>query len=119
MKNTDDSSKLLRSFDPLMSEPQIHRQTFKNNTQKLDLVVRLSRIEGQIRGIKGMIERDVCCDDVLNQVSAVQSALYSVGRLLLSDHIRTCMAEKIKNNDTRAIDDLLISINRLSSLNYK
>lgn len=87
--------------------------------QKVELIVRLSRIEGQIRGIKGMIEKDICCDDVLNQVSAVQSALFSAGRLLLFDHVRYCMADKIRHEDAQAIEDLLISIDRLSSLNYK
>ncbi len=51
--------------------------------------MRLNRIEGQVRDIKGMIEKDVYCDDVLNQIAAVQSAMKSVGRLLLESHMKS------------------------------
>lgn len=105
--------------DVLIPANRNNPQTHGMQKQKVELIVRLSRIEGQIRGIKRMIEKDSCCDDVLNQVSAVQAALFSAGRLLLFDHVRYCMADKIKHDDAQAIEDLLISIDRLSSLNYK
>lgn len=109
----------LVDMDAFLPANNVNLQTNAMYRQKVELIVRLSRIEGQIRGIKGMIEKDICCDDVLNQISAVQSALFSAGRLLLFDHVRYCMADKIKHEDVQAIEDLLVSIGRLSSLNYK
>lgn len=80
---------------------------------KIDLATRLSRIEGQIRGIKGMIERDTYCDDVLNQIAAVQSALNSVGRILLEHHMKCCVIERIEQGDEQVVDELLATIKKL------
>ena len=68
-----------------------------------DLINRLNRIEGQIRGIKGMIEKDAYCTDILTQVSAVSAALNSFNRVLLSNHIKTCVI-----NDITCVMSLLI-----------
>lgn len=86
-----------------------------NHSEKLkkDLVTRLNRIEGQIRGVKGMIERDTYCDDVLHQLAAVQSALHSVGRLLLENHMKSCVRERIENGDDAVIDEVLLTIKKL------
>lgn len=62
---------------------------------KKDLTTRLNRIEGQIRGIKGMIEKDVYCDDVITQLSATQSALNSVARILLEGHLKGCVVDRL------------------------
>lgn len=80
---------------------------------KNGLTSRLNRIEGQIRGIKGMIERDTYCDDVLNQLAAVQSALNSVGRLLLQEHMKSCVIERIEAGEHEVIDELMITVNKL------
>ncbi|MCY9588729.1 metal-sensitive transcriptional regulator [Paenibacillus chitinolyticus] len=80
---------------------------------KNNLVSRLNRIEGQIRGVKGMIEKDTYCDDVLNQIAAVQSALNSVGKLLLEGHMKSCVIERIQEGDTDVIDELLVTVNKL------
>jgi CsoR family transcriptional regulator, copper-sensing transcriptional repressor len=85
-----------------------HSDKVKNN-----LASRLNRIEGQIRGIKGMIEKDVYCDDVLNQIAAVQSALNAVGRLLLEGHMKSCVIERIQEGDQEVIDELLKTMNKL------
>lgn len=85
-----------------------HSEQMKNN-----LISRLNRIEGQIRGVKGMIERDTYCDDVLNQIAAIQSALNSVGRLLLEGHMRSCIVERIQAGEHEVIDELLVTINKL------
>ncbi|MDL2281324.1 metal-sensing transcriptional repressor [Selenomonadales bacterium OttesenSCG-928-I06] len=90
-----------------------------NNTvdrdQKLkeNLLKRLNRIEGQVRGIKGMVEKDIYCDDVLQQISAVQSAIDSVSKLVLENHIRTCVVTKIKKDDQEIIDELLKTIGKM------
>jgi DNA-binding FrmR family transcriptional regulator len=90
-----------------------HRHSHHSDKTKAGLTSRLNRIEGQIRGIKGMIEKDTYCDDVLNQIAAVQSALNSVGRLLLEEHMKSCVVEKIQEGDTDVISELLVTINKL------
>lgn len=74
---------------------------------KEDLIKRLRRIEGQVRGIQRMIEEDKYCVDILIQISAVRSALDRVGLILLEDHTRGCVARALKSGDgERAIDEL-------------
>nr|WP_311519214.1 metal-sensitive transcriptional regulator [Paenibacillus albidus] len=80
---------------------------------KSGLTTRLNRIEGQIRGVKGMIERDTYCDDVLNQLAAVQAALNSVGKLLLEGHMKSCIIERIEAGEHEVIDELLVTVNKL------
>lgn len=78
-----------------------------------ELVSRMNRIEGQVRGIKGMIERHVYCDDILNQISSVQSALHGVARLLLEKHMKSCVTEQLRAGDEQVIDEVLKTINKL------
>ncbi|MEW4371152.1 metal-sensitive transcriptional regulator [Paenibacillus kandeliae] len=89
------------------------RRSHHSDETKTNLVRRLNRVEGQIRGIKGMIEKDTYCDDVLNQIAAAQSALNSVGRLLLEGHMKSCVVERIEAGENEVIDELLITINKL------
>lgn len=77
------------------------------------LTKRLSRIEGQVRGIRGMVENEAYCTDILTQVSAVQSALNAFSRELLSTHIRTCVVQDIQNGQLEVVDDLLATIQKL------
>ena len=72
-----------------------------------DLMNRLNRIEGQIRGIKGMLEKDAYCTDILTQVSAATAALNGFNRVLLSNHIKSCVIEDIKAGKEETIDELL------------
>ncbi|MEB3102319.1 metal-sensitive transcriptional regulator [Ferviditalea candida] len=89
------------------------RKSHHSAKVKANLVARLNRIEGQVRGIKGMIEKDTYCDNVLNQIAAVQSALNSVGKLLLENHMKTCVVERIQEGDPEILDELLITVNKL------
>ncbi|WP_027415120.1 metal-sensitive transcriptional regulator [Aneurinibacillus terranovensis] len=89
------------------------RKSHHSNKMKTNLVSRLNRIEGQIRGVKGMIEKDVYCDDILNQIAAIQSALNSVGKLLLEGHMKSCVIERIQDGDQEVIDELLKTMNKL------
>lgn len=89
------------------------RKSHHSGKVKANLVARLNRIEGQVRGIKGMIEKDTYCDNVLNQIAAVQSALNSVGKLLLENHMKTCVVERIQEGDPEILDELLITVNKL------
>lgn len=89
------------------------RKTTREIKLKSSLLTRLNRVEGQIRGIKGMIEKDVYCDEVLNQISAAQAALDSVSKLILENHIRGCLVKKIKAGEDEIVDELLITIGKL------
>ncbi|MDD6728421.1 MAG: metal-sensing transcriptional repressor [Eubacteriales bacterium] len=77
------------------------------------LINRLNRIEGQIRGIKGMVEKDAYCTDIITQVAAATAALNSFNKELLSTHIKTCVAEDIKAGKEETIDDLLATLQKL------
>jgi DNA-binding FrmR family transcriptional regulator len=89
------------------------RKSHHSDKMKSNLISRLNRIEGQIRGIKGLIDKDTYCDDVLNQIAAAQSALNSVGRLLLEGHMKSCVVERIQSGDHEVIDELLVTVNKL------
>ncbi|MDI6879832.1 MAG: metal-sensitive transcriptional regulator [Desulfitobacteriaceae bacterium] len=78
-----------------------------------ELVNRMNRIEGQIRGIKGMIERHVYCDDVLNQIASAQSALHGVAKLLLEKHMKSCVKEQLQAGDDDVVDEVLKTIFKL------
>jgi CsoR family transcriptional regulator, copper-sensing transcriptional repressor len=92
---------------------EAHRKSHHSEKAKSNLITRLNRIEGQIRGIKGMIEKDTYCDDVLNQISAIQSALNGVSKLLLDAHMRACVVERIHEGDHEVIDELLVTLQKL------
>lgn len=77
------------------------------------LINRLSRIEGQVRGIKKMVESDAYCIDILVQVSAIQSALNSFNKVLLSNHIKTCVVADIKEGNEESIEELLNTLQKL------
>ena len=80
--------------------------------QKL-LINRLNRTEGQVRGIKKMVETDYYCTDILIQVSAINAALNAFNRELLSEHIRTCVAEDIRNGKDETVDELVLTLQKL------
>lgn len=80
---------------------------------KSSMVKRLRRIEGQIRGISRMIEEDVYCDDVLNQIAAVESAMNGVKQLLLEAHMKSCVIEQIEEGKHEVVEELLKTIRRL------
>ncbi len=83
------------------------RKKQRSEEEYKDLMNRLNRIEGQVRGIKKMVENDVYCTDILIQVSAANAALNSFSKKLLANHIRTCVAEDIRNGKDETIDELV------------
>ncbi len=89
------------------------RKSHHSDKVKQNLVSRLNRIEGQIRGIKGMIEKDTYCDDVITQISATQSALNSVAKLLLEGHMKNCVVDRIQEGDLEVLDEVLVTIQKL------
>ncbi len=90
-----------------------HKKKDRGPKELRDLVNRLSRIEGQVRGIKGMVERDAYCIDILVQVAAVNAALNSFSRVLLSEHIKTCVTQDILDGKEETVDELVETVKKL------
>ena len=90
-----------------------HKTKLRSEQELRDLINRLSRIEGQIRGIRGMVERDAYCTDILTQVAAANAALNSFTKVLLANHIRTCVAQDIREGRDETIDELVDTLQRL------
>jgi CsoR family transcriptional regulator, copper-sensing transcriptional repressor len=89
------------------------RKSHHDDKTVRELVSRMNRIEGQVRGIKGMIERRVYCDDILNQMSSVQSALHGAAQLLLEKHMKSCVTEQLQSGDGQVVDELMKTIFKL------
>jgi len=90
------------------------RTTEREDGFKKTLVSRLNRVEGQVRGIRGMVEKDVYCDNILAQITAARSALDAIGKLLLESHIRGCLVDRIRDGDDTIVDELMITIGRMT-----
>jgi len=97
------------------SEGKNKRRSWHDEKTVQELSSRLNRIEGQIKGIKRMIEGGVYCDDVLNQIASTQSALNGVARLLLEKHIKSCIKGQLKAGDDEVISELMKTISRLTN----
>ena len=89
------------------------RKKERGGKEYRDLMNRLSRIEGQIRGIRNMLEQDAYCIDILNQVSAANAALNSFTKLILADHIRTCVAQDVQEGNSEKLDELVKTLQKL------
>ena len=89
------------------------RRKVRERTEEEALLQRLSRIEGQVRGVRGMVENSAYCTDILTQVSAIQSALNAFNRELLANHIRTCVADDIRAGNDEVVDELLKTLQKL------
>ncbi len=90
-----------------------HKTKERDEQEYKDLIHRLNRIEGQIRGIRGMVERDAYCTDILVQVSAVNAALNSFNKVLLANHIKTCVTRDIKEGKEETVDELVTVLQKL------
>ena len=90
-----------------------HKTKQRSEDEYKLLINRLNRIEGQIRGIKGMVESDAYCTDIITQVAAATAALNSFNKELLSTHIKTCVADDIKAGKNETVDDLLATLQKL------
>ena len=89
------------------------RHKVRSEKEYRDLMNRLSRIEGQVRGIRRMLEDDAYCIDILTQVSAANAALNSFSKTLLANHIRTCVAEDVREGHEEKLDELLKTLPKL------
>ena len=89
------------------------RKKTRSEEELKSLSNRLARIEGQVRGIRNMLENDAYCVDILTQVAAAQSALNGFSKELLSSHIKTCVADGVRNGEDDKIDELVETIKKL------
>jgi len=96
-----------------MKKECCHTHKERTEEERLSLIRRLNRIEGQIRGISGMVERDAYCVDILTQVAAANAALHAFSKELLATHIRTCVADDIRNGNDETIDELVATLQKL------
>lgn len=85
----------------------------RSDQEYKDLIHRLNRIEGQVRGIKGMVEKDAYCTDILVQSAAVNAALSSFNRVLLENHIKSCVIRDIREGKEETVDELLVTLKKL------
>ena len=90
-----------------------HRMTERSEEERKKLIARLSRIEGQIRGLKNMVESDAYCNDILTQAAAATSALNGFSKEVLARHIHTCVAEDIRQGKDEVIDELMGTLLKL------
>ena len=90
-----------------------HKTKERSEEEIKKLLNRLSRIEGQIRGIYGMVERGAYCTDILVQSAAVTAAVNAFNKELLANHIRTCVAQDIRDGKDEVIDDLVDTLQKL------
>lgn len=90
-----------------------HKTKERSEAEYKSLIHRLNRVEGQIRGIRGMLEKNAYCTDILAQVAAANAALNAFSRELLSEHIRTCVARDIREGRDETIDELLTTLQKL------
>ena len=89
------------------------RKKLRSGEEKAAMIRRLRRMEGQIRGLCGMVERDAYCIDILIQTAAVGAALNAFRRELLGNHIRTCVAEDLREGKTRTAEELIATLHKL------
>lgn len=90
-----------------------HKTKERSEKEYKDLLNRLSRIEGQVRGIKNMVESDAYCTDILVQVSAITAALNSFNKVLLANHIKTCVTNDIREGKEETVDELVTVLQKL------
>lgn len=90
-----------------------HKTKQRTEKEYKDLMNRLNRIEGQIRGIKGMVEKDAYCTDIITQVAAANAALNSFNKVLLANHIKTCVSQDIIAGKEDTVDELVSLLQKL------
>lgn len=100
-----------------MNKEKEKKQRIRTKEEKQNYIKRLNRAEGQIKGIKKMIEEDRECDDIMIQISAVNNALKSLGQEVLLNHMKTCMVEDINNKHYETVEDIMKLLIRMTKWN--
>lgn len=97
----------------MKKECRCHKTKERSAEEYTKLIHRLNRIEGQIRGIRGMVEKNAYCTDILVQVAAANAALNAFNKALLSEHIKTCVAEDIRAGKDETVEELVTVLQKL------
>ena len=84
-----------------------HKHTPRSDELKKSVTCRLNRAIGQLNGVKAMIEDDRYCGDVLTQLAAAESAVKAVSRMVMQDHLKTCVVERVQQGDTEVVDEVM------------
>lgn len=95
------------------STPESDRSTLREDKLKTDLLARMKRIEGQVKGVTRMVEEDAYCDNILHQISAIRAALDAVGKQVLENHLRGCLVDRLQAGENEVVDELLVTIKTL------
>ncbi|MBQ7040420.1 MAG: metal-sensing transcriptional repressor [Clostridia bacterium] len=90
-----------------------HTEKIRDSEELKSLITRLNRIEGQVRGVKNMVENNAYCPDILVQVSAINAALNAFNKELLKNHIKTCVVTDIKEGKEEIVDELVLTLQKL------
>lgn len=96
-----------------MEKECCNRKKHRVESEYTDLIHRLNRIEGQVRGVRSMVEDERYCVEILTQVSAIQSALNAFNKKLLANHIHTCVVDDIRAGKDEAVEELCTTIQKL------
>lgn len=86
-------------------------ESLKDDELKKEIMVRLRRVEGQVKGIQGMIDKDICCRDVLTQIAAIKAAINKVGILMIEDYAKNCMGIKEEDANYAGLEQLIKTLN--------
>ena len=105
VQNKDTAQKTTQTEDVCCCQCS-HKTKERSQKEYRDLMNRLKRIEGQVRGIQGMLEKDAYCTDILVQVAAVNAALNSFSRVLLTNHLHSCVAENVRAGNDEVLNEL-------------
>ena len=111
--NQDTPIGYLKNEVTVMEECCCQKTKVRTDEEYKSLMNRLNRIEGQIRGLKGMLEKNAYCPDILTQAAAANAAVNAFCKELLADHIRTCVAENIRAGNDEVIDELVRTMQKL------
>ena len=90
-----------------------HESKERSDKEFRDLISRLNRIAGQVQGVKGMVERNAYCIDIITQVSAITAALNSFNKVLMGNHIRTCVSQDIRDGKEETVEELVATLQKL------
>jgi len=96
-----------------MEQECCHKTKERSEQEQRDLLNRLSRIEGQVRGVRGMVEKHAYCTEILTQVAAINAALNSFNKTLLASHIRTCVSQDIRDGKDETVEELVNTLQKL------
>ena len=94
-------------------EQNTQKYKHREDAEFQNLLHRINRIEGQVRGVRRMLEEERYCIDILNQVSAIQASLNAFNRVLLTDHIKSCVVDDIRAGDEEVVDELCAALQKL------